>query len=213
MVPSVAFTDARKRAASRVLQLGVALVLAIGVAEANLSVVINAVGALAVSFLPAVLQRDYRITLSPGLTLWLTTAVLLHAVGMLGPYHSIWWWDHVTHTFSATVIAGLGYVTARAVDEYSDEVYLPPRFLFVYILLFTLAFGVAWEVLEFVARLLADAMGYGPFLVQYGFEDTIVDLVFDLLGGLLVAVAGTPAFTHVVDGVVERFERAAQREP
>ncbi len=202
-------SDARKRTLSRGAQFGVVVVLVLGLVESNISVVINGIGALAVTFLPAILSRDYRITLSPGLTLWLTLAVLLHAVGILGPYHAIWWWDHVTHTLSATVIAGLGYSTAHAIDLYSDEIYLPSRFLFVYILLFTVAFGVGWEVIEFVARALAESMGYGPVLVQYGLEDTIMDLIFDLIGGVLVASFGTPAFAHVVDSIVDRYERAA----
>lgn len=202
-------SDARKRTLSRGSQLGVVVVIAVGLVEGNISVVINGIGALAVTFLPAILRRDYRITLSPGLTLWLSLAVLLHAIGILGPYHNIWWWDHVTHTLSATVIAGLGYSTARAIDLYSDEIYLPPRFLFVYILLFALAFGVGWEVIEFGAREIGEVMGYGPLLVQYGLEDTILDLIFDLIGGVLVASFGTPAFAHVVDSLVDRYERAA----
>jgi len=208
MASRLPLTDAHKRSASRLLQAGVGLILVIGIVEGNVSVVINGIGALGVTFLPALLRRDYQVTLSPGLTLWLMIAVLLHAIGILGPYHTVWWWDHVTHTLSATVIAGMGYATARAIDLYSDEIYFPPRFLFVYVLLFTMAFGVAWEVIEFVARTLADSFGWGPFLVQYGLEDTILDLIFDLFGAILVAGFGTPAFHHVVDSLVERFEGA-----
>lgn len=196
-----------ERLAGRAIQAIIVCIFLVGLYTRNLSVVVNAVLALAVTFLPAVLRRDWQIRLHPLLGLWLALAVLLHAIGMLGPYHSIDWWDHVTHTLSATVVAAVGYVTARAVDEYTETVYLPDRFMFVYILLFTLAAGVFWEVLEFGARLAADAVGSEAVLVQYGLGDTIVDLVFDTVGAVLVALFGTPSLADTIDSVTERLER------
>lgn len=188
------------------MQLAILAVLVSGIAGRNPSVVVNAAVALAVTFLPGVLARDYRITLSPGLTLWLSAAVLLHAVGMLGPYHTVWWWDHLTHTLSGTIVAATGYTVARAIDIHSDAIYLPPRFMAVYILLFTMAFGVGWEVLEFVARGVADALGHAPLLVQFSLEDTVMDLVFDTVGAVLVAAFGTPRLSAVVRSVAARLE-------
>ncbi|WP_058825917.1 hypothetical protein [Haloferax sp. Q22] len=196
-----------ERLAGRAIQAIIVCIFLVGLYTRNLSVVVNAVLALAATFLPAVLRRDWQIRLHPLLGLWLALAVLLHAIGMLGPYHSIDWWDHVTHTLSATVVAAVGYVTARAVDEYTETVYLPDRFMFVYILLFTLAAGVFWEVLEFGARLAADAVGSEAVLVQYGLGDTIVDLVFDTVGAVLVALFGTPSLADTIDSVTERLER------
>lgn len=205
MVGRIGVGAATKRRVSRLLQGVIAVVLVLGLVRVNVSVIVNALVALAVTFLPAVLERDYRLPLSPGLTLWITAAVTLHAIGMLGPYHTIWWWDHVTHTLSATIVAAVGYATARAIDVYSDSIHLPPQFMFVYILVFTLAFGVGWEVLEFVARAVADALGHDPVLVQFSLEDTIVDLVFDIVGAVLVALFGASRLTGVVNAVVARW--------
>ncbi|WP_394327788.1 hypothetical protein [Halogeometricum limi] len=190
------------------MRLAIAGILGVGVATLNVSVTLNAAAALAITYLPAVLSRDWGIRLSPGLTLWVTTAVLLHAVGMLGLYSNVWWYDHLTHTLSAMLVAAVGYATARAVDEYSDAVYLPPRFLFVFILTFTLAFGVLWEVLEFFARLAADYFGVEAVLVQYGLTDTIVDLLFDTVGAVIVALFGTETLSGLVDTLRERLEAA-----
>ncbi|MDS0243037.1 MULTISPECIES: hypothetical protein [unclassified Haloferax] len=196
-----------ERLAGRAIQAVILCIFLVGVYTRNLSVVVNAVLALSATFLPAVLRRDWQIRLHPLLGLWLALAVLLHAVGMLGPYNYIDWWDHVTHTLSATVVAAVGYVTARAVDEYTEAVYLPDRFMFVYVLLFTLAAGVFWEVLEFGARLAAEAVGSESVLVQYGLGDTIVDLIFDTVGAVLVALFGTPPLADTIDSVRERLER------
>ncbi|QIB75928.1 hypothetical protein GL213_02450 [Halogeometricum borinquense] len=190
------------------MRLAIAGILGFGIAKLNASITINAAAALAVTYLPALLSRDWGIRLSPSLTLWVTTAVLLHAVGMVGPYSEVWWYDHVTHTLSAMLVAAVGYATARAVDKYSDSVFLPPRFMFVYILTFTLAFGVLWEVLEFFARLSAEFFGIEAVLVQYGLHDTIVDLMFDTVGAAIVALFGTETLSDLVDTLHERLEEA-----
>lgn len=190
------------------MQFVIAGILVVGLWERNIAVVVNAVLALAITFLPAVLRRDWDVHLDTGLTLWLMLAVLLHTVGMLGFYVTVSWWDHVTHTLSATIVAGVGYATARAVDEYTDAIYLPPRFLFVYILLFTMAFGVLWEVLEYSVRFVTDFVGVEAVLIQFSVEDTIVDLIFDFVGAVLVALFGTPRLQSLVTSLTERLDRA-----
>ncbi|MCO8244669.1 MULTISPECIES: hypothetical protein [unclassified Haladaptatus] len=191
----------------RFLQFAIASVAFVGLVTRNVGVLINGSFALGVTFLPGVLKRDYRLSLSPTLTLWITVAVFLHAIGMLGLYDEVWWWDHLTHLLSATLVAGVGYATARAFDEHSDAVYFPPRFMFVYVLLFTLAAGVIWEVLEFTARASAGLIGVKPVLIQYGLSDTIVDLIFDAAGAVLVALFGTTLLAETVETLLARLSR------
>ncbi|SEO92572.1 hypothetical protein SAMN04487948_10810 [Halogranum amylolyticum] len=200
------------RAATRSMQAAIGGILLVGLWTRNIAVVVNAVLALAVTFLPAILERDWNLPLDAGLTLWITTAVLLHTVGMLGLYGTVWWWDHLTHTLSATIVAGVGYATARAIDEHTDAVAFPPRFLFVYVILFTLALGVLWEVLEFAVHGLSGYFGVDAVLVQYSLEDTIVDLVFDLVGAILVALFGTTTLRSVVDTLTTRLAGGSSDE-
>jgi hypothetical protein len=195
-----------QRALSRLLQAAIAVLLVVGLLVGNLGIVVNGVVALGVTFLPAVLERDYALPLNPTHTLWLTLAVFLHTVGMTGLYREVWWWDHVTHTLSATVVAAAGYAAVSALDEYSDAVRFTDRFLFVFIVLFTVGLGVLWEVLEFVARELADVVGADPVLVQYGLEDTVVDLVFDMVGAVLLALFGTNQLSDLVDDLTDRYD-------
>ncbi|NIS31206.1 MAG: hypothetical protein GWN07_12815, partial [Actinobacteria bacterium] len=90
---------------------------------------------------------------------------------------SLWWWDHLTHALSSSVVAGVGYATARAFDQHSDQIHLPPRFMFVFILAFVVAFGVLWEVVEFGLGGASAMLGSGTVLTQYGLGDTMLDLV------------------------------------
>lgn len=104
--------------------------------------------------------------------------------------------------------ASVAYATVRAVDVHSDAIYIPPRFLAVFVLLFTLVLGVGWEVLEFDARTLGEA--YGPLRYQYGRADTVVELVFDGLGAVVVAPFASDALTELADDYVGRLRDAAE---
>jgi len=206
----------RQRQAAWVMEVGLLMILTIGLYIGETGIVVNAGVGLAVTQIVPVLKRDYGVPMDPALVLWITTAVFLHSLGtipILGLnsfYNDIWWWDHMTHALSSSVVAGAGYATVRAIDAHADDVSLPPRFVFVFILAFVMAFGVLWEVLEFAIAEVAAVLGTGTVLTQYGLEDTLWDLVYDTLGALVVALWGT-AYLLDVSGYIERRleERAA----
>ncbi|MFW5895947.1 MAG: DUF2238 domain-containing protein [archaeon] len=209
--------DRQQRIAAQAMQYALFGMITVGFYEGSVGVMVNAGVGFVVTYIPAILERDYDIQLDPALVLWITLAVFLHGFGTVGlpgaeahPYRSIWWWDHMTHMFSASLVAGAGYVTVRALDEHTDAVRFPPRFTFVFILLFTMAFGVFWEVIEFVIALTAEATGAPRVLTQYGLEDTMKDLLFDTLGGIVVGLWGTAYLTGVTESVVDRI--SARRE-
>ncbi|WP_227261560.1 hypothetical protein [Salarchaeum japonicum] len=194
------------RALVHALQALVALVFAAGVATRNPSVAVNALLGLLVTFVPNALERDHGVVLGPLPALWVTLAVFLHSVGMLGLYDSVVWWDHLTHTFSAGVVAGAAYAVVHAVDLHTDAIYLPSPFVGVLLVVVTLGFGVLWETAEFVARDLATLLGFRPVLVVYGVEDAIVDLAYDALGGLLVAWFGTARLDRISREIEGRLQ-------
>ena len=189
--------------------------LFVGIERGSAAVVVNTGVGLLVIQLPALLDRDYDITLDVGLTLWITSAVWLHALGVVGLpmlglsnfYRDIWWWGHLTHALSSSVVAAVGYTTVRALDIHSPDVHVPPQFAFVFIVLFVLAFGVVWEVIEFAITETSTHFGSATVLTQYGLEDTLLDLVFDSIGAVIVGVWGTAHLTGVVDLVTDRLER------
>lgn len=189
------------------MQAIVALILVWGLLRTNVSVVVNASIGLATTVLPAVLDRDYQITLGPWLTGLLTLAILLHTIGMVGPYTTVWWWDNMTHTFSASIVAVVGYATTKAVDEHVEAIYLPPKFMVVFVVVFTLAAGVLWELLEFLARGLAELTGHEAVLVQYGIRDTTFDLLFDAVGGVIAGVFGAPRTKRLVASLEAALDR------
>ncbi|MFT4923232.1 MAG: hypothetical protein ACI8XM_002458 [Haloarculaceae archaeon] len=198
----------RQKQLSYLMELLLVGLLFIGIERGSTTIVVNTLVGLVVTQIPPVLERDYDVPMDPALTLWITSAVTLHAVGVVGLpgseanfYGTIPGWDHVTHALSSSVVAAVGYATARALDIHSEDIYFPRRFMFVYILLFVLAFGVLWEVIEFSLGVAARTMGNTALLTQYGLEDSMLDLVFDTIGAVIVAVWGT-AHLHDVSGYI-----------
>lgn len=183
--------DDRKRQLTRALQ-GVLVVLAVvGLATARFEMVLTASIALGVTLLPALLRREYDYSMKPGLALWITVAMLLHTAGSLGLYEQFQWYDEIAHTASAMLIAGIGYASFRALELHSAEIEVPSEFRTVFIVVFVLAAGMFWEVLEFA---------FGFFEV-YGIDDIVTDLVFNAFGAVIVAVWGT----GYLDGLVGFF--------
>lgn len=204
--------DRGERRLVRILQIVLIGTVLVGLYRRQVSIVVNAGVSLAITFVPGLIEREWDLTVDPVIVLCITVAVTVHAVGVLGPYRQFAWYDQVAHALSATIVAGVGYATARAIDEHTDAVAFPPRFLFVYVLLFTVALGVLWEVLEFAVHGLSDYVGVDAVLVQYSLEDTIVDLVFDLVGAILVALFGTTTLRSVVDTLTARFAGGSSDE-
>jgi len=210
-------STATQQLLSRALSLALIGLLAVGIERGNVGIIVNSAVAILVTQLPALLERDYGIALDPALTLWITSAAFFHALGTVGLpgaeanfYVTIWWWDHFTHALSSSVVAAVGYTTIRALDEHTSEISIPPRFMFVFLLLFVMAFGVFWEVIEFSITLAASATGNDTILTQFGLGDTMLDLVFDAIGAIIVAIWGTAHLTGVVSHVESLLDRQSQ---
>lgn len=171
------------------LQVTVLAVLAESVRRSNVAAAVNALVALLAAVAIAVVAFvapaafGWRVEVGPALPLWFSVAAVLHVVGMTGLYESVWWWDHITHAVSSALVAALLYAgvlvggvaggptasTAGAVT-----------------LVLTIAVGVVWELVELVARDVGEHLDVEPVLVHYGWRDTAYDLVFDVVGALVV---------------------------
>ncbi len=196
----------KQELATRIMQVCLLIMVFVGMYLGDTHVVLNAVIALGITFVPSVLTRKYYISLDPSLTLWITLAVFLDALGTLSFYDTVARWDHLTHSLSASVIAAAGYVTIRTVDIYTDELYIPPRFMFIFIILFVLAAGVIWEILEFLTDEMVVKFEMKAFLTQHGIDDTMWDMFFDLLGALAVATWGTAYLSDISHRLARRIE-------
>lgn len=187
--------------------------LVVAVRRRNVAAAVNAFGSLVLALLPTALDAVVRtgsgqaLAFDPSLALWLGVAGFLHSLGMLGPYDSTWWWDHLTHTVSAALVAALLYaafvVTVPSLTEHTPW----PGGVGTLTVVFTFVIGVFWELIELVAREVGDWYDIEPVLVHYGWEDTGLDLVFDVVGALVVVVLDVRIFVSTV----ERFPAVTER--
>ncbi|MFB6311183.1 MAG: hypothetical protein ABEH64_08380 [Salinirussus sp.] len=178
--------------AALLLITGIAGLLGVAIRQGNASAIVNGAVALAAAFVPFGLGLLGPTAFEPVLALWVAAAGLLHLIGMLGPYETISWWDHVTHTVSAALVAALLYAVLLA------RTTLPAESAAGITVLAVLVVGILWEAVELLARAVGERYGIEPVLVPYGWRDTALDLVFDLLGAVIVVVFDLRVFVAVV---------------
>jgi hypothetical protein len=176
----------RLKIVSRAMQLGMLGVAIAGPLTDNTIWLPAALFSLFISEVPSILRRDLKLVLPVELNFWVVLALFLHVVGgYSGFYDNVPGWDHLTHAMSSSLVAALGFIVVVSIDKYVDSIRLPPIFLAIFIVMFTMAIGVFWEVMEYVIDVSAGTR------MQYSLDDTMLDLFFDSFAGLAVAAAGT----------------------
>lgn len=199
--------DRSLRFVVRFLQFSLGAMGVYGLFAPDIGLLLTSTFALAVSFLPSYLERKYDIPMGVGLTLWITLGVFFHALGTGYFYGRSFWYHNLAHAVSGSLIAAIGYASFRAVDEHTSAVRFPTKFMFFLIVLFVVSIGVFWEIMEFLTdQLLVAKNGEGLVFVQYGLADTMSDLLFDLLGGIAVAIWGTASLTGVAAGLRDNLD-------
>lgn len=187
------------------LQGGIAAVLFVALRRRNAAAAINAFVSLSLSVLPVLFEVvspslfARSLVVPPALPFWIAGAGFLHSVGMMGPYNDVWWWDHLTHTVSAALVAALAYggllVAARAPGAVGGSTGAVALLAVGY----TMAAGVLWELIELVARQIGERYDVEPVLVHYGWRDTALDLVFDMVGALTVVLLDVRIFVPLAE--------------
>lgn len=181
----------------RLVQVGIVGVLLEGLRRRHPGVTANGLAALLFAATPRYLESAWGVSLRPWQRLWVAASSLVHALGMLGPYDRVWWWDHVTHTLTGVVVAGATDVVYRAERGLPGRSTLPFRSRASAVVAVTLGFGLLWEVVEYATHAAADRLGFQLVLIHYGRRDTVVDLVFDLLAAGVVIRYGESALSNV----------------
>jgi uncharacterized membrane protein YjdF len=99
------------------------------------------------------------------------------------------YYDKIAHFIASITIALLGFLAVIIMMRVSSCLQLERWQIFFFIVIFTLAFGAIWEIWEFTLDTF-----FGSYLtkpLQQGNTDTMLDLIADLAGGLMVAILGT----------------------
>lgn len=175
MPSPLARSSTRRRIASRTVQVLAAAVVFLG-ASPDEGWILPLYG-VAIVAAPAVVGRLCDRPFGPLQRTWVSVGLAVHPVGALYDlYAAFWWYDHVAHAASATLVAGLCYLAATGLAHAGRDRDLP-GVAHGLVLCGVLLAGVTWELYELQVA----------SLVVYGPQDTVADLTYDVLGWLVVA--------------------------
>jgi hypothetical protein len=152
----------------------------------------------AVSMLPVILSKSYKVNLPWFLDMFITLTILTNVLGYSFDWYArIWWWDLVVHTTHGMLVALLAFIIVFVFNYHTTKVKLDRRMMFIFIIAFALSMGVVVEYLEWGI----DKLVYGEPHEQGSpglspLDDTMKDLVVDALAGIVVAVAGVFWLKH-----------------
>ncbi len=140
---------------------------------------------IAVSLIPSLLERSYRVTLPFEMDLLITLSVFANTFmgEWLDFYEKVWLYDKLLHVYSSGVVGLLAFIVVYTLN-YTGKVRLSLPFIGIFTVTFAMAMGGLWEIGEFTVDNL-----FGKN-TQKGLGDTMWDLINDLAGGSFVAALG-----------------------
>jgi len=151
-------------------------------------------GILAITFIPLLLARRFRVYIPPEFEV--LAIIFVFASLFLGEVHGyytrFWWWDLVLHTSSGLLMGILGFLLVHVLNETEDiNLHMTPGFVAVFAFMFAVGVGALWEIFEFAMdRLFGMNMQKAMLDDPSGLTDTMWDMIVNTLGALVIAVLG-----------------------
>ncbi len=136
----------------------------------------------------------------------ISLALWFHVAGYVqGFYVDLYpYYDKVAHLVSGITIALLGFLGVVYLDRHW-RMRLTPLFIAGFTIIFGLALGAVWEMYEFLVDMFFWGSLAGP--MQNSLADTMLDMIFVLVGSLIVAMVALSYFrSHRVDEVGDSLE-------
>ncbi len=152
-----------------------------------------------ISIVPTLLRRLANINLPLLLDFFVALALIFHVGnGVLDGSAFIDVYNKFTHFFSAIVVAFISLLILYVVHEFEGDIVNNTKKVLFDIIIITIALGVIWELLEWGTDILFHLTS------QVSLDDTMLDLVADTLGGIVMAFIG---FLLIKRGVLHPIAR------
>lgn len=166
---------------------------------------------MAVTLAPVVLGRWLPVDIPPEFQV--LAVVFVFAALFLGEvqsyYERIWWWDIALHTSSGLLLGLLGFLLVYILNENERvDLYMHPRFVALFAILFAVAVGAFWEIFEFGVDQVFGTRMQKPMLGDpSGLTDTMWDLIVDILGAVTIGALGWWYMKHQKRSFIEVWIR------
>lgn len=167
---------------SYLMQFLIFIYIIIGIIEKNYLPVIEGILALFITFLPLMIKRKWGIHLPWELNFLIVLSLYLHAEGRLLKFYTLFYpyYDKIGHFIGSATIALLGFSLVVIMTRFSS-IKINKKSTIFFIIIFTMAIGALWEIVEFTSDVLIKTTH------QPSLTDTMLDLIFDLMGGIFIA--------------------------
>jgi hypothetical protein len=103
--------------------------------------------------------------------------------GSILGWYGLGWWDTFMHFLSGAILAFSGIALYERLVHRDAEMEISPWIIFLFTLSFAALGGVLWEIYEF-----SSDQFFNMTLQGGGNDDTMIDLISDTGGGLIIAL-------------------------
>ena len=160
---------------------------------------------LALSFAPALIERQLHVQLPVELTL--ANCLFLYGSYGLGEVSQFYarypWWDLMLHSVSAMIMGLIGFLLIY-VFYMTKRIQMRPAYVAVATFCFAVTVGTLWEAFEFFMDYTFDFN-----MQKSGLVDTMTDLLINIVGAFVAALLGffyvRGGDSLIADRLVRRF--------
>jgi hypothetical protein len=142
---------------------------------------------------PYVVAKGMRIHFPWFVFFLIALSLWFHTAGYIQGFYVLYYpyYDKIAHLVSGIAVALLGFLGVIFLDRYW-KMNLTIPFIVGFTIIFAMALGGFWEIYEF----LVDTFFGGPLTspMQNSLEDTMLDMVFVMVGSVIVALIGVIYF-------------------
>ena len=160
----------------------------------NANYIINILIIFVTSFIPDITLNLFKVKMSnlPDFLLQFFIFLALLLGRMYNMYSILPWWDLFLHFASGVLLGFLALAILKPLIGESNLKILPPLFIGIYILLFTISGAALWEFWEFAGDQL-----FGFDSQFNSLMDTMTDMIAGSLSGVILSIMG---FLHMKNG-------------
>jgi len=172
-------------AASYILKIVMVILFFIAIWEGNWTWAWGCLFSILITLVPSILKRNFHVTLPWILDFMITITLFVHiAGGILSLYNTFPLYDKIAHFISAVFVSFLAFIVIYILDEYWEGLHMDKYAMAFFVIVATMAMGVAWEFNEWITDLFFGTNS------QRGLQDTMTDLLVDTIGGTIMAIVG-----------------------
>ena len=166
-------------------QFLIAVIVLIALSFCEYSQGFTGVIGLFLTMVPAIATRKWSITLPWQINLLIAFLLYLHVAGEIQGYYLLYYpyYDKIAHLIAGITVSILAFVIVLLLDRFS-RLNLSRWMIVGFIIITAMAMEGFWEIYEWT---------FDTFLgtnLQHGLDDTMLDMIFVLIGSIIVALAG-----------------------